>query len=477
MPSEIRDEDDHPEPGKLIQDALSLLDSVIMGVAGVAPAFTIAASTAALTATVGLGGPASLLYCGIAMFGIVWAFHYLGTREASAGAAYTWVGNLLHPVLGYLAGWSLIVSALIFMVAGTLPAGSLAVGLFSTALANNVLVVGTVGVTVFILVIIAVGIGVKIAARLQVLLSTIELAVLFLFALLMLLHGTRVHSFNWTWLSPSIFHGFSGFFGGALIAAFYYWGWDVTANLAEETARPRRNPGLGALLGVAIVFCLFEVFTIGSNLLLTSQEIKANASDILGILGQIVWPGLGGKTIVVAVVLSTVATLETTIVQVTRTLYVMGRDGTVPKLLGRVHPRSKTPMLATVVAGMIPVLLLFGALFIGSVESILQDAINAVGLQIAVYYSLAGFTVVFAYRRSLLRSFRLFIFAGLWPLLGAVFMVTMFFVTIPHLNAATQIVGIGTLAIGIIPATFSRNRMRTGLAYRLLQPEVEEAPE
>ncbi len=153
MPSEIRDDDDHPEPGKLIQDALSLLDSVIMGVAGVAPAFTIAASTAALTATVGLGGPASLLYCGIAMFGIVWAFHYLGIREANAGAVYTWASNLLHPVLGYLAVWSLIVSALIFMVAGTLPAGSLAVGLFSTALANNVLVVGTVGVTVFILVI------------------------------------------------------------------------------------------------------------------------------------------------------------------------------------------------------------------------------------------------------------------------------------------------------------------------------------
>ncbi|MCL4553166.1 MAG: APC family permease, partial [Candidatus Marsarchaeota archaeon] len=97
------------DSGQLAKGALSLRDSVIMGVAGVAPAYTIAASTAALTAAVGLGAPASLLYCGIAMFGIVWAFHFLGTAGASAGASYTWVRNSLHPVLGYVAGWSMIV--------------------------------------------------------------------------------------------------------------------------------------------------------------------------------------------------------------------------------------------------------------------------------------------------------------------------------------------------------------------------------
>jgi hypothetical protein len=58
-----------------------------MGVAGVAPAYSIAASTASLVAAVALSGPASLLYCGIAMFGIVWAFTELGKTEVNAGAA------------------------------------------------------------------------------------------------------------------------------------------------------------------------------------------------------------------------------------------------------------------------------------------------------------------------------------------------------------------------------------------------------
>jgi hypothetical protein len=41
-----------------------------MAVAGSAPAYTIAGSTAALVAAVGLAGPAALLYCGIPMLGI-----------------------------------------------------------------------------------------------------------------------------------------------------------------------------------------------------------------------------------------------------------------------------------------------------------------------------------------------------------------------------------------------------------------------
>ncbi len=456
------------DSGQLAKGVLSLRDSVIMGVAGVAPAYTIAASTAALTAAVGLGAPASLLYCGIAMFGIVWAFHFLGTSGASAGASYTWVRNSIHPILGYVAGWSMIVSALIFLVAGTIPAGSLAVGLVSQSLANNVPVVGAVGVVVFILMIAAVGAGVTITARLQIFLTSIELVLLVVFAALMVIHGSRANGFRWSWLSPAIFRGPSGFFAGALVAAFYYWGWDVTANLSEETAKPTRNPGLGALIGVALVFSIFEIFTIGTNIVLTSGEIHAHAADVLGILGQTVWPGIGGKTIVVAVVLSTVATLETSIIQVSRTLYAMGRDGTLPRSLGQINRISRTPLRATIIVGTVPLALFFGALFIGSVGTILQDAINAVGLQIAVYYSLAGFAVVFSYRKSLFSSPKLFIFAGLWPLLGAVFMVVMFAVTLPHLNLTTQVVGIGALLLGTVPAAIAWGHQRHDLSAPIL---------
>jgi amino acid transporter len=79
---------------------LGLFDSVIMGIAGVAPGYSIAASTAVLFGAVVLGGAAALLYCGIAMFGIVFAFSYLGRVETNAGASYSWVRRALHPGLG-----------------------------------------------------------------------------------------------------------------------------------------------------------------------------------------------------------------------------------------------------------------------------------------------------------------------------------------------------------------------------------------
>jgi len=43
---------------------------------------------------------------------------------------------------------------------------------------------------------------------------------------------------------------------------------------------------------------------------------------------------------------------------------------------------------------------------------------------------------------------------GLWPLIGAVFMTTMFFKVIPTLDNVTKIVGFGTIALGLIPMLY-----------------------
>ena len=71
---------------QLRSGVLGLFDSVIMGVAGSAPAYSIAATTTALFGAVAYGGPAALLYCGFFMFGIVFAFNYLSRADQHAGA-------------------------------------------------------------------------------------------------------------------------------------------------------------------------------------------------------------------------------------------------------------------------------------------------------------------------------------------------------------------------------------------------------
>jgi amino acid transporter len=430
---------------------LGLFDSVIMGIAGVAPAYSIAGSTAALFGAVLLGGAAALLYCGIAMFGIVFAFSYLGRVESNAGASYSWVRRALHPALGFLSGWALIMSALIFMVAATFPAGSVILGLFSNGAANNKVEVTMVGAVFFLLMVAAVAAGVTITVTVQIVMSCIELVLLVLFALLAIFHGTHVHTFSWSWFSPSVFHSQKVFVGGALIAAFYYWGWDVTANLNEETKNAKKTPGLGAIIGIVVVFALFEVFTVATNMVLTSHQIHNNPADVLSVLGQQVWRGAGGKFIVLAVLLSTVATLETTLIQVTRTMFAMGRDNTLPKAFGRVHPTRKTPIVATAVVTVISLALFVGSQGIGSIGTIMTDAIDAIGLQICIYYSLAGLAVVVLYRRQIMKSPSNFIFMGLWPLIGAVFMVYLFVENVPQLGAKTLWISLGAMALGLIP--------------------------
>ena len=448
---------------------LGLFDSVIMGVAGSAPAYSISATTFALFGAVAFGGAAALLYCGFFMFGIVFAFNYLSKADVHAGATYSWVRRALHPSLGYLAGWALVVSALIFMVIATFPAGSNVLALVHPAWASNKALITILGAVFFLLMVAAVAAGVTVTVTVQIVMSMVEIFLLLLFAALAIFHH-HVNPFSWHWFSPSIFHTHSGstFFAGALLAAFYYWGWDVTANLNEETKaaeskddkKAGSTSGLGGILGTIIVFLLFEVFTIASDMVLTTQQLNNsnNSADILSVLGQDVWHGWGGKLIVLSVLLSTVATLETTLIQVTRTMFSMGRDRTLPSSLGTVHKVRRTPIVATATVTVISLLLFVGSQYIGSVSNILSDGYNAIGLQICIYYALAGFSVIVLYRRVLFKSVKNFIFIFLWPLVGAGFMTVVFFKVLPGLNRTTLIVGLGSMVLGLIPMIYYASR-------------------
>lgn len=445
------------KPLGLRSNVLGRGGAIVMAVAGSAPAYTIAASTASLTAAVALAGPAALLWCGIPMLGVAWAFAYLGRGEVNAGASYAWVRHALHPVIGYLCGWSLIVAGLVFMVTGSLPAGSVTLGLFSAHLANNTALVTIIGSVWFLVMCTLVFLGIKITAEAQWIMSSVEIAILLLFAVLCLVHAqhSAVAHFSWSWFSPDAFHGTAGFAAGALVAAFYYWGWDVSSNLNEETKESRRLPGLGGIVAVLIVFALYEIFTVASQLTLTAKTINANAADILSVLGRDAWPGVGGKLLAVAVMLSTIATLETTIIQVTRSLFAMGRDSTLPPSFARIHPRWRTPWVAVLVAGVISLVFFSLSNFVGSVSNILSDTIAAIGLQIAFYYGFAALAVPVAFRNRILKSPQEFFFAGILPTVSAAFMFYIFVKAIPGLNGAEAGLGLGLLGVGLIPMAIS----------------------
>ena len=447
-----------------------------MAVAGVAPAYSIAATTALLVGTVGFAGPAALLWCGIPMSGIAIAYHQLNKMGASAGAAYAWVGRVLHPYLGWLAGWCLIVSALLFMVAGSFPAGQVTLSLFSSAAASQAGWVALVGSVWFLVMAYFVARGVRITANAQWIMSSIELVLLVAFAVLGFVNApAHPHiSFSLSWLGFSHFSAFNGsgasFVAGALIAAFYYWGWDVSSNLGEETHDSEKHSGAGGMIGVGIVFLLFEAFTIVVNMDVPAKTV-GSSSNVLENLGHIVGGGVGGKLMIVAVALSTIATLETTLIQVTRSLWSMASQHTLPARFGQLHPEWRTPVFATAVVAVISVALFVVSSFANSVSTVLTDAINAIGLQIAIYYSLAGIAAAVAFRKLAFQSLSNFLLMLVFPLLGGIFMLYIFIESLigGSLTGPEIGIGMGAVAIGIIPIVYYAAK---GSAYLRARPTL-----
>jgi len=113
-------------------NALGTFDTVVMAVAGQRPAYSLAATTAVLVGAVGLASPAALLYCAIPMLGHRAGVQLSRPYRRERGGELLLVGRTLTPFSASSA-LGLVVSATIFMVAGSLPAGSMTLSLFDKA--------------------------------------------------------------------------------------------------------------------------------------------------------------------------------------------------------------------------------------------------------------------------------------------------------------------------------------------------------
>ena len=110
--------------------------AALIGVAGNAP-YSVAVSSAALAGVAGAAAPLATLACGLVTLGILFAYARLNAEQPNAGAAYAWVGAILHPAAGFFAGWCVTMSSVIFMVSATLPAGKATLLVVAPAYAND----------------------------------------------------------------------------------------------------------------------------------------------------------------------------------------------------------------------------------------------------------------------------------------------------------------------------------------------------
>ena len=446
--------------------AIGLTDSIVMAVAGTAPAYSLTATTAALVAAVGLGGPAALLYAAIPMFGITFAFLYLNRWRSDAGASYTWIGRALNPSLGFMAGWALMVSNALFMVSGSLPLGSTTLHLIAPRLENNVIAATVTGMLWFVAVAVPLFFGITSTAKAQKIMTGIEVIGLLILAVGALLKFSLhpVVPFSWSWFSPHQFSSISTFMAGMLVAVFYYWGWDVSSNLAEETEHPKSHPGTSGVYGMVGLVVLFLILQSVIQMGMTSAQISANPTTLLSVLGDMVLPkpfGTIAVIAVIAVIVSSLATLETGMLQSSRSLYAMGRDRVLGAKFADLHPRFQTPWLASLVTGLIALALFLLASFSTNIGKLMGDLISAIGLQIVFYYALAGIACFWYYRKTHAQSAKNAIMQGVWPLVSALFLLVVGYYNILSLDRRVTLLSLGTIVVGVLPLLYYRLRNKS----------------
>lgn len=450
----------------LASGALGALESIIMGIAGSAPAFSVAVTAAVIVAAVGALSVGSILFSGLIMFGIMLAFVHLNRMSASAGATYAWVGAVFGPGWGFFAGWGMLVASVIFMVSATVPAATstltLAHEFFGVAdLKDSTHWVALTAAIWLTIVTIVITKGIKHASYAQLILTIIEgsIVIALVVAAFKQYGQLPAHPPSWAWLYD---FDTSTFIKGSLIAIFFYWGWDVTLNLGEEsTGGDPSAAGRGAFWSMINLMLLYIILMIVVLIVLTDSEIAKADTNVLYAIANKLFAPPWNYLAVLSTILSTIGTIETQILQFSRGMFAMARDNALHPRYARIHPTWQTPWVATLAIWGLGVLLIFGSSYLPSVKDILDKAVSATCFQICFYMSLAGFACAWHYRNTLLAGWHTAVSHVVWPLASALFMLFVAFYSAAFsFDPITNIVGIGGLLLGFVPMLLSRERQR-----------------
>ena len=444
--------------------ALGYLSNLVIGVASTAPGYSLAATLGFVAAVAGMGfhAPAVMIVSFIPMLLIAASYYYMNKADPDCGTSFTWVTRAMGPHLGWLTGWAIIAADIVVMAALADIAGIysfLLVGADSLAtnqLAISIAAAVWIGVMTWICYV-----GIELSARTQYFLLAAEIATLALFAIVALI---KVYTANpagavdpsLDWLNPfNVPGGTTALVDGVLLGVFIYWGWDSGVCVNEESEDSASGPGRAALMSTVVLLLIYVVVSVAAQAYHGPDFLVNNADDVLSALGGDVFGSPLDKLLIIAVLTSASASTQTTILPTARTTLSMARFGSLPKSLGRIHPRYLTPDVSTLAMGAVS--LIWTLIIINVSNNVLSDSITGLGFLIAFYYGLTGYACVVYYRREIFKSAKNFLLVGVAPLLGALMLTGIFIkafndynTTSTEVNYTGGVFGIGTpVAIGV----------------------------
>ncbi|MCL4782784.1 MAG: APC family permease [Bryobacterales bacterium] len=293
-----------------------------------------------------------------AMFAMVLTALSYGRMSAAypaAGSAYTFTRRSLHPILGFVTGWTMLLDYLLIPMLSVIYI-SLTAARLVPEIPYEVWIV-----TVAFLITAANLFGLRITNHANLVMTVImSISVIwFVVAAVRILGASPGSASQFTWkpfYNPETF-SLSTVMAGTSIAAFSFLGFDGISTLAEDTRNPRRDIGRATVLVCLIVAALFILQAYLAQSLwpdFTSYpDVDTAFLDVARLAGGDALFSLVTFVLLVAGLSSAVAGQASA----SRLLFGMGRDRLLPhKIFTYIHPRFSTPTFGVLTVGLVSVI-------------------------------------------------------------------------------------------------------------------------
>jgi APA family basic amino acid/polyamine antiporter len=293
--------------------------------------------------------------------GLTCAFSALSYAELSStipisGSAYTYGYATMGELVAWIIGWDLILEYGVSVAGIAVGWGgylkSLLDSLFGITLPDAIAQPpgegGTVNLPAVLIVVIVATLlilGVRKAAKANLLLVGIKLAILAFFIVV------AFTAFHGSHFSPFATHGFSGTVDAASVIFFAYIGFDAVSTSGEEAEKPSRDLPIGILASLAICTVVYILVSIAAVGALEPSKL-AGAEDPLA---KVITDGVGiawaGDLISFGALVAIASVCLTILYGQTRVAFAMSRDGLLPRGFGKTSEKYGTPVMITALFG------------------------------------------------------------------------------------------------------------------------------
>jgi len=415
-------------PERLHRGALGLVDISASTMANIGPAYSFYFGAGFLFLTAGVAAPLTIIVAGVAIALLGNTLSQFSRVHPSTGGFISYVGktfggtSAVTTALLCGAGYIIAISSVLAICGGYL---SIVLQYYFKVDIPWVLfsVVFTVG-AIFMMVR-----GVGVSTKLAGLFFGFEMLVLIVVSVAALIkNGGHLSAVPF---EPShITNGFSGLAAGFPLAVYLFIGWENSAALAEETSNPRRNVPRAVFLSIALMLVGYVLYSYATatGFLYNVTALGSAAIPFINVSHDVAaWLAFLAY---MAGITSTLGVLISAVNSQARLIFNAGREGLLPRWLGRVHPQRRTPVNAifAFIAIATAIILVWALLHLvgGAKQSGQMNALNffvdssTMGtILLLVVYFLSNLALPFYYRKYRPQEFSVLKHAVL-PVLGMI---------------------------------------------------------